>query len=125
MTHPDTSALAEAVRLLQLVVSQLPAPQARRINAAVAGMELLTPKDCARLAGCARRTVDRAIHTGALRAAHGITGLVTVNRSDFDAWDRARRPDSAEMANLVQRRRTMSNHTRRALCHTSRRRRKI
>ena len=95
-----TKSATVAAAMIQAATDAMPAQEAKRVGTAVAGMALLRPEDCARLAVCTRRTVDRAIASGALKASKGLTGIVVVARSDFDAWSQARRPLSAMSKNV-------------------------
>ena len=81
-----------AAAMIQAATNAMPAQDGKRVETAIAGMALLRPEDCARLAVCTRRTVDRAIASGALKANKGLTGIVVVARPDFDAWSQGRRP---------------------------------
>jgi hypothetical protein len=77
-------------RELQTVVANLPKAQGAAVHAELIA---LTPESAARKAHCSRRTVDRAIEAGQIRAAKGSTGLVVIDRESFEAWRNSRTPD--------------------------------
>jgi hypothetical protein len=64
-------------------------------------MTTLAPELCARKAHCSRRTIDRAIESGALLSAKGSSGLICVDRESFDEWNAARTPKVAFVSKVV------------------------
>lgn len=93
----------EAVRLaaatLKDTVDNMPQETRTAINATLTA---LTPELAARRARVSRRTICRAINSGAILAVKGSTGLVILDRDSFAAWARARVPPVPALPALSQ-----------------------
>jgi DNA-directed RNA polymerase specialized sigma24 family protein len=85
----------EVARLLQVVTARLPERQRAAVDAELCA---LTPEAAARKARCSRRTIDRAVEAGLIRAKRGSTGMVVLDRASFSRWNRARTPDPSKVA---------------------------
>ncbi len=65
-------------------------------------MKAINPEQAARIARCDRKTIDRAIAAGQIRATKGSTGLVFVDRPSLVEWAKARNPALSEIPKVVQ-----------------------
>ena len=72
-----------AVQAIEDVKTRMSPADQTALNASLFS---LTPDAAAAMAGCDRRTIDRALDAGGLKAIHSRTGLVILDWPIFAAW---------------------------------------